>query len=316
MAKNSTPGRYGILAAGCLCWRVVDDELQVLVIHRPRYDDWSWPKGKQDDGETLPETAVRELREETGLRITLGVHLADTVYKVRGHDKLVRYWAAEVSPLVKPAPEDDEVDRMEWVTPSRARKMLTNKDDVAPLEELVRRHSRGELATRPVIVIRHAKAKPRSSWQRAEGDRPLAATGKRQALAVTRLLAAWQPRRVVTSPWLRCMSTVVPYAKKYNVKVKERPQLTEDTHKRHPKRAANVTEQLFETERPVVLCTHRPVLPTVLKVLARHMPPELAENLPATDPYLSPGQMIVLHMPRTGQRSQAVAFELISPFDD
>ena len=75
MAKNTTLSKYDILAAGCVCWRVVDGELQVLVIHRPRYDDWSWPKGKQDDGETLPETAVRELREETGLHITLGVHL-------------------------------------------------------------------------------------------------------------------------------------------------------------------------------------------------------------------------------------------------
>lgn len=316
MAKNSPPGKYDILAAGCLCWRVVDDELQVLVIHRPRYDDWSWPKGKQDDGETLPETAVRELHEETGLRICLGVHLADSVYKVRGNLKLVRYWAAEVAPGVKAAPEDDEVDRMEWVTAQRARKWLTNKDDVAPLDELVRLHSSGSLATRPVIVIRHAKAKPRSSWQRAEGDRPLAATGKRQALAVTRLLASWQPQRVVTSPWLRCMSTVVPYAKKHGVKVKERAQLTEATHKRHPKRAAMVTEQLFETDRPVVLCTHRPVLPTVMRVLGRHMPPALAEQLPDADPYLSPGQMIVLHMPRGAQRSPAVAFEVISPFDD
>lgn len=316
MAKNTPTGKYDILAAGCLCWRVVDGELQLLVIHRPRYDDWSWPKGKQDSGETLPETAVRELREETGLRITLGVHLADSEYKVRGHDKLVRYWAAEVPPNARAVPEDDEVDVMRWVTPEQAREMLTNTDDRAPLDELLRLHSRASLATRPVIVIRHAKAKPRSSWQRAEGDRPLAATGKRQALAVTRLLAAWQPERVVTSPWLRCMSTVVPYAKKHGVKVKERSQLTEATHKRHPKRAAQVTEQLFDTERPVVLCTHRPVLPTVLKVLAKHMPSGMAAQLPNTDPYLSPGQMIVLHMPRGSQHSRAVAFEIISPFDD
>ena len=316
MAKNSTLSTYDILAAGCLCWRVVDNELQVLVIHRPRYDDWSWPKGKQDDGETLPETAVRELREETGLRITLGVHLGDSEYKVRGNDKLVRYWAAEVSPTAQTAPEDDEVDEMRWVTPARAHEMLSNKDDRAPLERLTQLYSQGLLPTRPVIVIRHAKAKPRSSWQRAEGDRPLAATGKRQALAVTRLLAAWQPERVVTSPWLRCMSTVVPYATKHNVKVKERPQLTEATHKRHPKRAAQVTEQLFDSERPVVLCTHRPVLPTVLTVLASHMPSRMAKELPDSDPYLSPGQMIVMHMPRGSQRSRAVAFEIISPFDD
>lgn len=315
MARSNVSGKIDIHAAGCLCWRRSAGELQVLVIHRPRYDDWSWPKGKQDDGETLPETAVRELREEVGLSVRLGVPLPAIRYQVKDQWKLVKYWAAEISPSVEAKPDRNEVDELRWVSAERARSMLTNDDDREPLDELVRLYRDGTLATRPVIVVRHAKAKPRSSWQRAEGDRPLAATGKRQALAVTRLLAAWQPRRVHTSPWLRCMSTVIPFAKKYNAKVKERSQLTEASHKRSPKKAAGVVEQLFDTEHPVVLCTHRPVLPTVFKVLSRHMPGSMGDQLPDSDPYLSPGEMVVLQMPRN-KKSKAVSCEIITPFDD
>ena len=111
------------------------------------------------------------------------------------------------------------------------------------------------------------------------------------------------------------MSTVIPFAKKYNAKVKERSQLTEASHKRSPKKAAAVVEQLFDMEHPVVLCTHRPVLPTVLKVLSRHMPNSLGDDLPESDPYLSPGEMIVLQMPRN-KKSRAVSCEIITPFDD
>lgn len=69
-----------IVAAGALIWRVRDDVFEVLIIHRPNYDDWSWPKGKQDPGESLAETAIREIREEVGLQVTLGVPLAVTSY--------------------------------------------------------------------------------------------------------------------------------------------------------------------------------------------------------------------------------------------
>lgn len=315
MSKSNSTDPVDIYAAGCVCWRIRGGNLQVLLIHRPRSDDWSWPKGKQDNGETLPETAVRELREETGLRVRLGIPLADVRYRAGSKRKLVRYWAAEIPAGVKPTPDRREVDAASWVSPAKARKMLTNSKDIAPLDTLEAHARTATLATRPVIVVRHAKAMPRSSWQRAEGDRPLAATGKRQALAVTRLLAAWSPQRVVTSPWLRCMSTVVPYATKNGIKVKERKVLTEAAHKRNPAKAAAEVAKLFEKDHSTVLCTHRPVLPTVLSVLAQHLAPQLADHLPTSDPYLTPGQMIVLHVPRTNP-GRAISCEVISPFDD
>jgi 8-oxo-dGTP diphosphatase len=87
-----------IYAAGAICWRVVKGELMVAMIHRGRYDDWSWPKGKVDPGETLPEAGVREIREETGYKIKLGPLLQVAKYKVpSGADKEVTYWAAKVT---------------------------------------------------------------------------------------------------------------------------------------------------------------------------------------------------------------------------
>lgn len=114
-----------VIAAGAICWREASAGLEVLIIHRPKYDDWSWPKGKQDDGESIPETAVREVHEEVGLKITLGPPLAKTTYKVSRGKKDVHYWAAEI-PVGKKAREDKgEVDRLEWVSPSAAREALT-----------------------------------------------------------------------------------------------------------------------------------------------------------------------------------------------
>lgn len=170
---------------------------------------------------------------------------------------------------------------------------LTNPSDRLPLRALEEAHTEGRLRTWPLIIVRHAKAKPRSSWTRAEGDRPLAATGLRQAQAVSRLLSAWQPDRVVSSPWVRCVQTVRPYVKSRPVKFKTVDAITERSAKRKPGKARSAVEAQFDKGRPAVLCTHRPVLPVVFEVLARHMPAGLAIGLPSKDPYLAPGEAVI-----------------------
>lgn len=310
---GSTPG---VRAAGCLCWRpAVRGGIELLVIHRPRYDDWSWPKGKQEDSETLPETAQREVREEVGLTVRLGASLPGIEYRTGGQVKHVHYWSAELLAAADAVADGHEVDRLQWVSPARAAELLSNRSDLVPLEHLVELHRTGDLAVRPAIIVRHAKAKPRSSWSRPEGDRPLAATGKRQAMAVTRLLAVWAPQRVISSPWLRCLSTVTPYAKAAGIKVKERPPLTEAAHRRRPSRAAAVVQTVFDKESSAALCTHRPVLPTVLRVLRGHLAPGMRAILPGEDPYLAPGEMIVLQISRRHRR-RVVSVEIVKPFDD
>ncbi len=306
-----------VYAAGALPWRTRSGELEVLLIHRPRYDDWSWPKGKQDRGETMPECAVREVREEIGLEEPLGVPLPATSYRVTAGLKVVHYWAVKVPPGAVVRPDGTEVDSVHWCGVEEAATLLTNPTDVLPLRWLAECHRRGELDTLPLILLRHAKAKPRGSWTKAEGDRTLAASGVRQAAAVARLLAVWRPKRVVTSPWRRCVDTVKPYiaASKGAVKVRLNEKLTEAAHKRKPEKSATIVEKLFDKRTSGLICTHRPVLPTLLKAFAQRCEPGIESELPAEDPYLAPGEMLVFHVAVEGA-PQVVAVEQVKPFED
>lgn len=307
-------GEPKVIAAGALCWRVRAEQLEVLLIHRPRYGDWSWPKGKLDSGETIPECAVREVMEEVGLEIRLGIALPETRYPVASGLKSVHYWAAHVS-TAKPRPDGKEVDGVRWCSPEEAASLLTNPTDRLPLEALAVAHEAGDLDTWPLIIVRHAKAKPRSSWARAEGDRPLAATGQRQAKAVARLLQAWHPDRVVSSPWLRCVQTMGPYVNARKPKFKTVDALTEHNAKRKPGKARLAVDNLFEKARPVALCTHRPVLPLVFEVLSQQMTNSMSALLPEKDPYLAPGEMIICQVSRRNPR-RIVSLERYRPFDD
>ena len=309
--ENTAP----VVAAGALVWRLHGEKLEVLMIHRPRYNDWSWPKGKQDAGESLVETAIREVDEEVTLRITLGVPLAVTNYMVSGRPKDVFYWAAQLPVGEHPRADEGEVDEIRWVTPKEARKLLSNSTDHEPLDALVAHHKAGTLHTRPVVIMRHAKAKPRSNWTAADDERPLAGTGKRQALAHSRLLEAYSPTRLLSSPWLRCMQTVAPYANDHAIAIKEKKSLSESGAAGHPKRTAKVTESLFVKEVPSLLCTHRPVLPLVFKALKSHLMKGSAKILPTEDPYMEPGDAVVLQV-STAEHGGIVSVETIRPVID
>lgn len=303
-----------IYAAGALCWRVKKKKLELLLIHRQRYDDWSWPKGKLDKGETLAECAVREVYEEVGLPITLGIPLPAIQYPVKPGLKEVHYWASSTDDM-PPVPDGKEVDAVIWCSPNKARGLLSNPSDLEPLEALVAAHENGTLDTWPLLIVRHAKAKPRSSWTRAEGERPLAATGKRQALYLQRLLMSWHPGRIHTSGWMRCIATMSPYAQATKAKVKVVPCLTEADHKRHPDKAGAAIEKLLAKTNSTAVCTHRPVLPTILATLATHMSPELRDSLPLLDPHLSPGEVLVAHV-SIADPGRIVALEQHRPYED
>jgi 8-oxo-dGTP diphosphatase len=128
------PDAAEVKAAGGVVWRRAGDTIAIAVAHRPRYDDWSLPKGKLDTGEDWAEAALREVEEETGMRCRLGEELDPTNYQDRkGRDKVVRYWLME--------PEDDtdfvpneEVDQLRWLAPPEAADVLSYPHD----RELVR----------------------------------------------------------------------------------------------------------------------------------------------------------------------------------
>jgi 8-oxo-dGTP diphosphatase len=286
-------------AAGAICWREEDGKFLVAIIHRSRYKDWSWPKGKVDPGESLPEAAVREIREETGLRVRLGVPLGVQKYMLpNGAEKEVHYWAARVTAealknsTFKP---DEEVEKIDWKTPDEARELLTYAHDGEILDRLLELNADGRLRTKPLIVLRHAKATPRSEWSKGENSRPLMPIGRSQAEALVPLLAAYGAKNVVTSPWARCKSTVLPYVKARKVKLIERGQLTEFGNANGPKRTAKAVDRLLAEDKAAVLCSHRPALPTILDTIAKHgtAGQEILLNEARA---LEPGSMLVVHL--------------------
>lgn len=303
-----------VLAAGGIIWKTVDRSLRVLVIHRPRYDDWSWPKGKLDADETLPECAVREIKEEVGITARLGLPLPSIHYPVNAGPKSVYYWAVAAGDQ-KPVPDDGEVDRAAWMTPDEARDVLTNRSDVVPLDYLVAAFDKGLLETTPLVVTRHAKAKPRSKWTKPEGERPLSPSGFRQAKALSGLILCWRPRRVATSPWVRCVQTMQPYVKQTHARVKLVDAFTERAAKDNPEKTAVKFAKLLQAGDVTVYCGHRPVMPVILGVLRSAALWDSAKALPMEDPFLHPGAVLVCHQP-VSRPGRILAFEIHEPFDD
>ena len=262
-----------VVAAGAILWRRENGVLKVLLIHRDRYDDWSWPKGKLDKGESISEAAVREIREETGLKVCLGVKLQEIEYKLdNGQRKVVHYWAAEVTDRALAQQNfvpDEEVGSLEWFTVSEAKKKLTYKYDVDPLKALQVLDANDHLDTKPLIVLRHAKATPRANWNKGEATRPLLPIGRVQAAALTNILAAYGPKTVLTSRWKRCMETVSPFIEHNSVRLVKRTLLSERGEKLSPKMARKLVEKLAQRKGGLVSCSHRPALPTILKAVGR-----------------------------------------------
>jgi 8-oxo-dGTP diphosphatase len=211
MSDTTAPHERVVEAAGAVVWRpAVHDRAEVLLIHRPRYDDWTFPKGKLRPHEHALAAAVREVEEETGVRIRLGPPLPAARYRLRdGGQKLVRYWSAI------PLGESDEVgversrevDRRGWFSLRQAARQLTHAQDRALLSRL------RPVPTRPFVVVRHARAVPRESWDGADAERPLADEGVAQAERLAPLLAAYDPSHVVASETRRAIDTLLPYAR-------------------------------------------------------------------------------------------------------
>lgn len=292
-----------VLAAGALVWRERRDGIEVLLVHRPRYDDWSIPKGKLDPGETYPAAAVREVAEETGYRVRLHRPLPAAVYLMSdGRTKVVHYWVGTVRSRVGPGPENPkEIDKVEWVTLDEAEERVTRQSDQLQLDAMRRQVDGGTLRTVPIIVQRHAAALSRSKWRKGEASRPLNTKGKKQARALPPLIAAFAPSGVVTSPWKRCEATIEPFAREGGMEIDTKESLTELAHEKRPSRAAAVVERVLREARPVVVCTHRPVLPTVIGVAREHATRDAALELPRQDPFLAAGEALVLHTTPEGE---------------
>ncbi|MCL3817566.1 NUDIX hydrolase [Aeromicrobium wangtongii] len=275
-----------IPAAGGVVWRKrpgarPDPRIEVLVVHRPSYDDWTFPKGKTDPGETLQQTAVREIGEEAGVRVRLGHPLQLITYPVSGGTKQVSYWCARVVGADEETPfmPNKEVDEIRWVGVGEARTLLTYEHDIALLDEFRELCERQAHRTRTLIVLRHGKAVPRSA-DVEDLQRPLTSSGAARAKQLVPVLDAYGIRRVVSSPAVRCAQTVEPYAHSISTFLEIDDRLSEETTAGQVQRSIDA---LRDRKKPVVLCTHRPTLPWVLEAIGV----ELQQ--------LAPGDGIVVH---------------------
>lgn len=292
-----------VLAAGALVWREKKGRIELLLVHRPRYDDWSIPKGKLDPEETFPAAAVREVAEETGYRVRLHRPLPASIYLLEdGRTKVVHYWVGTVRSRVAPGPENArEIDEVRWVPLEECEALLSRESDHLQLDALRRQIDTATLVTEPVIVQRHAAALSRAKWRKGEQTRPLNSKGRRQAAALPPLISAYAPSSVVTSPWKRCVATVEPFARAGGMDIDTKDSLTEAGHEKRPSRAAAVVDRVLRSARATVVCTHRPVLPTVISVAREHATRDAALELPRSDPFLAAGEALVLHTTPEGQ---------------
>lgn len=267
-----------VVAAGAV---VFAPRRQVLLVHRPKYDDWSFPKGKLERYEHRTAAAVREVAEETGLHIRLGPPLSDQEYPVGTRAKRVHYWTARVvgDDDVEGYRFKDEIDRVAWVPWEAAHERLSYDFDRDTLAEAIALR----LSTRAIVVLRHAEARSRSRWHGPDAERPLLVAGRRQAERLVPILAAYGVERVVASSSTRCVETVAPFAAAAGLS----PTLTEalaEEGAAEGRAESAVDDVLASTREPVLLCTHRPVLPRVLWSAGVRV-----------DRPLAPGELVVVH---------------------
>lgn len=279
---------------------------QVCLVHRPRQNDWSLPKGKRDPGEALPATAWRETWEETGCHVVLGAPLEQQRYKVDGRPKSVDYWVGHKTrggPGFRP---NKEIDRLEWITPAKAISRLTYPRDRGLIVAALKLPR-----TSPLIVLRHTSAMKRSDFRgNRDSKRPLTKEGMAEAAALVPLLRAFGVAEVHSSDSVRCMDTVAPMAKKLGTSIIPETLFSEEVFDRKPKTALRRLKILARRPRPLVLCTHRPVLPDVFAVLADYF--GISHKSSVLNPGLQPGGMVVFHRrlsPRGRPDGRIVAVE-------
>jgi 8-oxo-dGTP diphosphatase len=248
-------------AAGGVVLRGDPGDREVLLIHRPRQDDWTIPKGKLDDGEDHAEAALREVAEETGWRCSVGPWLPEVRYlDGKASPKRVRFRV--MRPLEQePWAPSDEVDLIRWIPAERAHQELSYPSDREVLEAAM-------ALDEPIYLVRHAKAAPRESWHGDDDLRPLTNNGRRQAEQLRAHLGLERLRHVVSSPSTRCLQTVAPLAAELELGIEQADTLREGTPE------DRVLPTVRTVAGPSVLCTHGDVMSEIVDAVARVHPIE------------------------------------------
>jgi 8-oxo-dGTP diphosphatase len=269
LSQNQSPAAPPIRAAGGVVTRSGPDGTTVALVHRPRHDDWSLPKGKLRRGEHPVVAARREVYEETGVRAFVGARLPSVSYQVpvgsRFADKVVDFWvmrSVNGSPFVPGA----ETDRLAWLTPAQAQELVTYERDVMVLGAYTDLPPLRD----PVLLIRHARAGDPDRWRGPDTERPLDEAGVTRAAELAETLACFGPARIVTASPLRCEQTVAPLAAAVGLDLIVDTAFDEDAD---PDAAVDRLRDLSTQDRQAhhgatVICSQGKLIPPLLAALA------------------------------------------------
>ena len=259
LASDADSASKAVFAAGAVLWRRGDaSEPEIALIHRPRYDDWSLPKGKVDPGETEPVTAVREVREETGQLSVLGRRLTAVSYPVEQGIKKVRYWAARrVDGEFNP---NAEVDEIKWLPVIEAMKHLEYPHD----RKVLRRFAKQPVDTNTVLIVRHGTAGSKSRYKGDDRKRPLDKHGRAQAESLVGVLLSFGADVLYAADRVRCHQTLEPLAEELGATIANEPLLTEEAYADNRKAARHRILEIAAAGGTPVICTQGKVIPDLI----------------------------------------------------
>lgn len=249
-----------ISAAGGLVFKITSKgRLKVLLAHRPAYDDWGFPKGKADEGESSEDTALREVLEETGYRCRIVAPLGTTRYRVTGGVKEVTWFAMRPLPDSPGFEPNVEIDEIKWLGRKKARDVLDYENDRRLLGEA---DLKALAQTGTLRLLRHGLAGNRDKWEGDDRVRPLTKRGRKQAEAIAATLEGAGIERIITSPYHRCVQTVEPLAAAASAKIEKHDALVEEAD-------IDATYALVDSlvGTNAVLCSHGDVIPALINRL-------------------------------------------------
>ena len=248
--------RTEVRAAGGVVRRRGRLRPEFALVHRPRYDDWTFPKGKAEDGESDEENAEREVREETGFRCERGPEVA-TIDYLDHHGRPPDTSASSGPSSGGAFVPNDEVDELRWVDVTQASALLTYDHDRTVLAAALS-------FDRPVYLVRHAKAGDRDAWIEDDVLRPLTKRGRAQAEGLVGLFDGLAVEHVVSSPAVRCVQSVRPLALARSITIEEREEVAEGGP------TGPALSLVRSRGGATVVCSHGDVIPAIVLTLAEH----------------------------------------------
>ncbi len=248
----------GITAAGGVVWRLRDGAPEVQIIHRPRYDDWTLPKGKLLPGEPDLAAAVREVGEEVGADVAVQRRIGTIKYLVGDARKKVTYWSMRYRGGEFEL--NDEVDNVQWLRVGRAYQRLTYNVD----RSVMRDFASAPVGDSVIVLVRHAKAGRRAEWRGDDNLRPLDSAGRRQAELLSSLLSFFGPTRIYAADRTRCIQTVEPLAHALNLKVRVEPAFADEAFEPGVDGTATRLMALAKPGKVSVVCSQGFTIPSLI----------------------------------------------------